>query len=196
MRTRNITLVDSVLLEKNAAPAAPEPAVPGSTLPDDFPKAEFDSAQLVLLEELCFQYTREFILRFFRIISTPVNRYGTPVGNNVSNIACQTVVLAKLLGLNEDMSWHDIAEKFGMSKHTVLAAKDNVLHMLDRMATRATRSAEDWHALALLAGRQARAYAIKAASCRTPKNGARVKTNKPVHADLSPVIHPDFKAGN
>lgn len=193
MRTRNITLVDSSLLEKNAAPEPVDPSAPGATLPADFPRDEFSEAQLILLEELCFQYTREFILRFFRIISSPVNRYGDPVKNNINNIACQTIVLAKLLGLNSELSWHDIAATFGISKHTVLAAKDNTLKHLDRLATRSTRSRADWLTLATLARRQARLYTLKATTIRKPTTSKQRPTITP---DLAPVTPTDMRAGN
>lgn len=168
MRTSNITLVDTALLEKTPAPPAPEPTAPGAMLPADFPCSDFTTEQLILLEELFFRYTREFILRFFRIIASPVSRNGNPVKSSVSNIACQTVVLAKLLGLNESMTWHDLASFFGISKHSILAAKDNALRQLDRLATRGSRTTADWATLAAYTRRQARAYALKARTTRHP----------------------------
>lgn len=176
MRTSNITLVDSCLLEKTPAPPAPEPSAPGSTLPADFPREEFSADQLVLLEELCLQYTREFVLRFFRIISTPVNRQGEVVKSTVSNIACQAIVLAKILGLNE-LGWYDIARQLGFSHTSVQLARENALKQLDRLATRKTRSAQDWRALAIIARKQARLYGLKAAGLRTPVPGIRNKNN-------------------
>lgn len=174
MRTSAVTLVDSTLLEKYADHAEPysEPP-PGCTLPADFPREEFTADQLVLLEELCFQYTREFILRFFRILATPVDRSGNPTRSSASNIACQAVVLSKLLGLNSSLKWRDLGAIFGVSSPSLMAAKQHTLAMLDRMATRGTRSAADWQALAEIARRQSRLYAMRAAAMRQPKPSTR-----------------------
>lgn len=195
MKWKKITLVDTALLEANAAPEAPTPAEPGATLPADFPREEFTTEQLILLEELAFQYTREFILRFFRILATPLGREGQKVTSNICNVACQAIVLSKLLGLNAETSWRDIAQAFGISKTTVHAAKDTALARLDRLATRGTRSADDWAALAALARRQARLYSLKAAGLREPLPGVRKKpaAKKP---ELGRTLPPDFRAGN
>lgn len=173
MRTDLTTLVDPVLLEKTPAPAPLEASAPGATLPADFPREEFNEDQLILLEELAFQYTREFVLRFFRIIASPVNRHGEPVRSSASNIACQAVVLSKLLGLNESFRWSELAGHFGFSQTSVQLARENALRQLDRLATRRTRSRDDWAALARIARKQARAYALKAATVRQPEAGIR-----------------------
>ena len=196
MKWNKITLVDQQLLEANAQPDTSCTArEPGSMLPVDFPCGEFTPEQLVLLEELCFQYTREFILRFFRILSTPLGRDGQRVTSNVCNVAAQAIVLSKLLGLNEEMSWTELAKTFGCHRQTIMYAKAQALERLYRLSTRQTRTAEEWQSLAELARRQARLYAIKAASLRAPKAGARQK-QAPKTPDLAPVKPADPKAGN
>ena len=175
MASHNITLVDSALLAKNAAPE-PEPEAPaGSTLPPDFPKTEFSEHQLILLEELFFQYTREFILRFFRILATPVNRNGLAAKQSSANIACQAVVLSKLLGLNSETPWRKLPSLFGISAPDIMAAKDHTLRMLDRMASRGSHTPEEWQALAALARKQSRLFALRAAALRAPVPGPRRK---------------------
>ena len=194
MKWNKITLVDQQLLDANEQPDTSCTArEPGSTLPFDFPRGEFTDDQLVLLEELCFQYTREFILRFFRVLATPLGRDGQNVTSNVCNVAVQAIVLSKLLGLNEEMSWKELAATFGCTRQTVMYAKAQAVERLDRLATRGTRTAEEWQALAELARRQARLYTIKAASLRQQKKGAR---KKPKNPDLPPIIPADLTAGN
>ena len=196
MKWNKITLVDQQLLDANAQPDTCCTArEPGSTLPFDFPRSEFSDDQLVLLEELCFQYTREFVLRFFRVLATPLGRVGQNVSSNVCNVAAQAIVLSKLLGLNEEMSWTELAKTFGCHRQTIMYAKAQAIARLDRLATRQTRTAEDWQAMAELARRQARLYTIKAATLRQPKQGAR-KKQEPKTPDLAPVIPADPKAGN
>lgn len=196
MKWNKITLVDQQLLDANEQPDTSCTArEPGSTLPFDFPRGEFTPDQLVLLEELCFQYTREFILRFFRVLATPLGRDGQQVASNVCNVAAQAIVLSKLLGLNEEMSWTELAHTFGCHRQTIMYAKAQALERLDRLATRQTRTAEEWQAMAELARRQARLYTIKAATLREPKRGAR-KKQAPKTPDLAPVLPADPKAGN
>lgn len=196
MKWNKITLVDQQLLDANAQPDTSCTArEPGSTLPFDFPRGEFTDDQLVLLEELCFQYTREFVLRFFRVLATPLGRVGQNVSSNVCNVAAQAIVLSKLLGLNEGMSWSELAKTFGCHRQTIMYAKAQAIARLDRLATRQTRTAEDWQAMAELARRQARLYTIKAATLRQPKQGVRKKPT-PKTPDLAPVIPADPKAGN
>ena len=196
MKWNKITLVDQQLLDANEQPDTSCTArEPGSTLPFDFPRGEFTDDQLVLLEELCFQYTREFILRFFRVLATPLGRDGQQVASNVCNVAAQAIVLSKLLGLNEEMSWTELAHTFGCHRQTIMYAKAQALERLDRLATRHTRTAEEWQALAELARRQSRLYTIKAATLRETKLGAR-KKQAPKTPDLAPVIPADPKAGN
>lgn len=195
MKWNKITLVDQRLLDANPTREPQAEREPGSLLPADFPRGEFTDDQLVLLEELCFQYTREFILRFFRVLATPLGRDGQSVTSNVCNVAVQAIVLSKLLGLNEEMSWKELAATFGCTRQTVMYAKAQAVERLDRLATRGTRTAEEWQSLAELARRQSRLYTIKAATLREPKRGARKKPS-PKTPDLAPVIPADPKAGN
>lgn len=195
MKWNKITLVDLRLLDANPTREPQAEREPGSLLPADFPRGEFTDDQLVLLEELCFQYTREFILRFFRVLATPLGRDGQRVTSNVCNVAVQAIVLSKLLGLNEEMSWKELAATFGCTRQTVMYAKAQAVERLDRLATRGTRTAEEWQAMAELARRQARLYTIKAATLREPKLGARKKP-APKTPDHAPVMPADPKAGN
>ena len=195
MKWNKITLVDQRLLDANPTKEPQGEREPGSLLPADFPRGEFTDDQLVLLEELCFQYTREFILRFFRVLATPLGRDGQSVTSNVCNVAVQAIVLSKLLGLNEEMSWKELAATFGCTRQTVMYAKAQAVERLDRLATRGTRTAEEWQALAELARRQARLYTIKAATLRQPKPGVRKKP-KATNPDLAPVLPADLNAGN
>jgi hypothetical protein len=173
MASHNFTLVDSALLAKNAAPEQEPESPAGSTLPPDFPKDEFSEHQLILLEELFFQYTREFILRFFSILATPVSRSGNAARQSTANIACQAVVLSKLLGLNSEIPWRNMPALFGISAPDLMAAKEHTLRMLDRMASRGAHTPGEWQALARLARKQARLFALRAAALRSPITGTR-----------------------
>lgn len=154
---KNLYLIDATLCGANTPIAEPEPDIPGALLPDDFPKSGLTSDQLVELEEWYLTHTRTAILRIFKLLHT-TRAGGPPTPTSVLHCVA---VLAKLLGLNNDMTWTQLAEGLNSSPSAITHLKKA---MAARMATfaAAPTPAELFHTATILS-RTARRNRLMAA---------------------------------
>lgn len=169
-KRNRLSFVDPQLLAAMPAPELQNEHKPGATLPMDFPRGEFDDHQLILLEELYFTYSRDFILRLFRILAEPVARPGhhaTTHETTVGSIAANCCLLSMLLGLSEGLDMATLCKQTGISKSYLYDARARVLSRLERLATTPRKTEQEWRALARLAHRQALQYSFKAAAVRS-----------------------------
>lgn len=142
---KNLLLIDSQLCGSNIPEPEPAYDAPGALLPDDFPKSGLTSDQLVELEEWYLTHTRTAILRIFKLLHT-TREGGTPTPKSVLHCVA---VLAKLIGLNSEMTWTQLAEALNTSPSAITHLKKA---MAARMATfaAAPTPAELYHTATIL----------------------------------------------
>ena len=102
---KKLYLVDSTTCGLNTPNPADNPDAPGALLPPDFPRTGLSADQLVELEEWYLTHAQVAIQRVFSLIHTTRNGL-QPTPNSILHAIA---VLAKLLGLNTEMTWRKLA---------------------------------------------------------------------------------------
>lgn len=155
---KKLLLVDAALCGQNTpAPTTDTPDAPGALLPPDFPRHGLSADQLVELEEWYLTHAHTAIQRIFALLHTTRNGE-RPTPNSILHAIA---VLAKLLGLNTEMSWRELATALGTSAPSLCQLKQSIAARLATFATYPT-PAELHHASRILTRTARRARLLAA----------------------------------
>lgn len=131
---KKLCLIDAALCGRNTPAPTQEPDTPGALLPPDFPRTGLTPDQLVELEEWYLTHAHTAIQRVFSLIHT--TRGG--LQSTPNSILQAIAVLAKLLGLNTEMTWKELAHSLGTSPPSLCELKHAIAARLATFAAHPT----------------------------------------------------------